>query len=36
MKPEVMALDEPPSAPEIYIFPNTIPGYDLKSKKWGK
>ncbi|KAH8586201.1 P-loop containing nucleoside triphosphate hydrolase protein [Bisporella sp. PMI_857] len=34
MKPEVMASDEPPPAPEIYIFPNTIPGYDLRSKKW--
>ncbi len=36
MDPEVMASDLPPSAPEIYIFPNTIPGYDLRSKKWGE
>jgi hypothetical protein len=36
MDPHVMALDETPSASEIYIFPNTIPGYDLRSKKLGK
>ncbi|KAH8654590.1 P-loop containing nucleoside triphosphate hydrolase protein [Tricladium varicosporioides] len=34
MDPEAMASDEPPSAPELYIFPNTIPGFDLRSKKW--
>lgn len=36
MKPEQMALAEPPPAPDIYVFPNEIPGYDLKKKKWGK
>ncbi|ETS84852.1 hypothetical protein PFICI_02877 [Pestalotiopsis fici W106-1] len=34
MNPETMASDEPPSAPDIYVFPNTIPGYNLRSKKW--
>ncbi|KAH7397602.1 AAA family ATPase [Cadophora sp. MPI-SDFR-AT-0126] len=34
MTPEMMASEHPPSAPDIYIFPNTIPGYDLRSKKW--
>jgi hypothetical protein len=36
MSDEVMASDSPPSAPDIYVFPNTIPGYDLRSKKWSK
>lgn len=31
-----MASDEPPAAPSIYVFPNMIPGYNLRSKKWGK
>jgi hypothetical protein len=34
--PEIMASNDPPAAPDIYVFPNTIPGYDLRSKKWGK
>lgn len=25
-----------PSGPEIYLFPPTIPGFDLRLKKWGK
>lgn len=29
-----MASDEPPAAPSIYVFPNMIPGYNLRSKKW--
>ncbi|KAF5568819.1 aaa family atpase [Fusarium phyllophilum] len=29
-----MDSDDPPSAPEIYIFPNSIVAYDLRSKKW--
>ncbi|PQE33385.1 AAA family ATPase protein [Rutstroemia sp. NJR-2017a WRK4] len=31
---EIMASDDPRSAPNIYVFSNTIPGYDLRSKKW--
>ncbi|KAM0542207.1 hypothetical protein ACHAPJ_012899 [Fusarium lateritium] len=31
---ERMESDDPPSAPEIYIFPNTIVAYNLGSKKW--
>lgn len=36
LDPAVMASDEPPAAPSIYVFPNKIPGYNLRSKKWGK
>jgi hypothetical protein len=35
MDSDTMESDEPPSAPQIYVFPNTIPGYNLRSKKWG-
>jgi hypothetical protein len=31
----VMEADDPPPSPEIYAFPNTIVGYNLRSKKWG-
>ncbi|KAI0971024.1 P-loop containing nucleoside triphosphate hydrolase protein [Xylaria arbuscula] len=34
MDPEVMASDIPPGAPEIYVFPPKITGYNLRSKKW--
>lgn len=30
-----MEADEPPPSPEIYAFPDTIPAYNLRSKKWG-
>ncbi|KAI1074171.1 P-loop containing nucleoside triphosphate hydrolase protein [Whalleya microplaca] len=30
----VMDRDEPPAAPERYIFPNNIIGYNLRAKKW--
>ncbi|KAL2856642.1 hypothetical protein BJY01DRAFT_242688 [Aspergillus pseudoustus] len=32
--PLCMLFDEPPSAPFIYLFPPTIIGYSLSSKKW--
>lgn len=32
---EVMENDYPPPSPDIYVFPNTIPGYNLHTKKWG-
>lgn len=35
MDPSVMEADEPPQSPEIYAFPDTIIGYNLRSKKWG-
>lgn len=25
-----------PKAPEIYLFPGNIPGFDLRRKKWGE
>lgn len=34
MDPEVMIRDEPPSAPEIFVFPDKIPGYNLRTKRW--
>lgn len=33
---EDMASETPPSQPYIYLFPDTVPGYNLRSKKWGK
>lgn len=36
MDPEAMASDDPPLKPDLYVFPNTIPAYNLRSKKWGK
>lgn len=36
MSPENMASDQPPSTPDIYVFPSEIPGYDLKNKKWSE
>lgn len=35
MDENTMRNDSPPSAPEIYLFPDTIPGYNLRTKKWG-
>jgi len=35
MDPVVMETNEPPSSPEIYVFPETIIGYNLRSKNWG-
>ncbi|KAK7715730.1 hypothetical protein SLS63_011319 [Diaporthe eres] len=34
MSAEDMASETPPSRPYIYLFPDTIPGYNLRSKKW--
>jgi hypothetical protein len=34
MDPDIMAREEPPPAPDIYVFPLAIPGYNLRSKKW--
>ncbi|KAK8114658.1 hypothetical protein PG999_006727 [Apiospora kogelbergensis] len=31
---EFMELDTPPTAPDIYVFPTIIPGYNLRNKKW--
>lgn len=36
MSAEDMASETPPPAPEIYVFPATVPGYNLRSKKWGE
>jgi hypothetical protein len=35
MDPIVMDADDNPRSPEIYVFPETIIGYNLRSKKWG-
>lgn len=41
--PEIVRMDAragendgPPLRPEIYVFPPTIPGYNLREKKWGE
>jgi hypothetical protein len=28
--------DSEPEAPEVYLFPTRLPGFDLRRKKWGK
>lgn len=33
---ERMEDDKPPTEPEIYVFPDTIIGYNLHTKKWGE
>lgn len=32
---EIMALETPPSGPELLLFPPNITGYNLRRKKWG-
>lgn len=27
--------DSEPEPPEVYLFPTSIPGFDLRRKKWG-
>ncbi|KAI1496448.1 P-loop containing nucleoside triphosphate hydrolase protein [Biscogniauxia marginata] len=34
MDASMMSSDEPPPVPEIYVFPKTIVGYNLRNKKW--
>jgi SpoVK/Ycf46/Vps4 family AAA+-type ATPase len=34
MDPSVMEAEEAPPSPQIYAFPTTIVGYNLRSKKW--
>lgn len=36
MSAEDMASETPPSRPYIYLFPDSVPAYNLRSKKWGK
>lgn len=36
MKPKEMKTDTPPSTPEIFVFPNMIPAYNMRSKKCSK
>lgn len=36
MSSDEMESETPPSGPNIYVFPGTVPGYNLRSKKWGK
>lgn len=36
MSSDEMESEIPPSGPNIYVFPGTVPGYNLRSKKWGK
>ncbi|GKT55434.1 AAA family ATPase [Colletotrichum tofieldiae] len=34
MKADIWELDDPPSGQELYIFPSTMVGYNLRQKKW--
>lgn len=36
MSSDEMESETPPSRPDVYVFPDTVPGYNLRSKKWGK
>lgn len=36
MSAEDMASETPPSRPYIYLFPDSVPAYNLRSKKWGE
>lgn len=36
MSSEEMESETPPPQPNLYVFPDTVPGYHLRSKKWGK
>lgn len=35
-EPGLPTDDSEPHVPEIYLFPNLVPGFDLRRKKWGK
>ncbi|KAI0871174.1 AAA family ATPase [Hypoxylon argillaceum] len=34
MGPIEMAANDPPPTPHIYVFPSTIPGYNMRNKTW--
>ncbi|PSN71715.1 P-loop containing nucleoside triphosphate hydrolase protein [Corynespora cassiicola Philippines] len=34
MEESVFEGDDPPAAPEVYVFPDTIPAFSLRNKKW--
>jgi hypothetical protein len=36
MDKDIMDNEDPPSEPDIYLFPHTVIGYNLRSKKWGE
>lgn len=36
MDSDIMKSEDPPPAPDLYVFPNSIPAYNLRSKKWGE
>jgi hypothetical protein len=36
MEGTVFEGQNPPPGSEIYVFPYTIPAYNLRNKKWGK
>ena len=35
MEDSISDAEEPPTSPEIYVFPDSIPAYNIRSKKWG-
>jgi hypothetical protein len=32
----IMEAEGPPPYPDLYAFPRTLTGYNLRSKKWGR
>ncbi|KAI6758223.1 hypothetical protein HG530_010463 [Fusarium avenaceum] len=34
MEAKVMECDDPPQGPELFVFPSSIVGYNLRQKKW--
>lgn len=36
MEAKVMESDDPPQGPELFVFPSTIVGFNLRLKKWRK
>lgn len=36
MDSQVLEANDPPAAPDIYVFPNSIVAYNLRNKKWSK
>lgn len=36
METSLADRDEPPKGPELFVFPSTIVGYNLRQKKWRK
>jgi hypothetical protein len=36
LDPQIFENDDPPQTLEVYVFPNSLVAYNLRSKKWSK